>query len=139
MPHYINKFEEAVDTIPYSNSWVDMANDVLQLIFEVFYDDCPLFLTMQSLPGQNGDHFRTVVFEIYGSMYLYNDLVRDDHMECSQLERIIQIDKDWNNVVSMVLYSSDPTPEPLSQVVLNVYKHTKTKVDWMPSLNKRPQ
>lgn len=137
MPHYINKFEKAVDTIPYSNSWVDMANDILRLIFYVYYNDCSLFQTMQSLPGQNGAHFRTVVFEIYGSMYLYNDLVRDNHMECSQLERIIQINDDWTNVVSLVLYSSDPTAEPLSQEVLNVYKQTKTSLDWMPSLNKR--
>lgn len=139
MAQYLNKFEEAVDNLPYSNSWVDMANDILQLIFEVFYDDCPLFQTMQSLPGQNGEYIRTVVFEVYGQIYLYYDLVRDNHMECSQLERIIQIDNDWTNVVSLVLYSSDPTPEPLSQTVLNVYKNTKTKMDWMPSLNKRPQ
>jgi hypothetical protein len=138
MAHYINKFEEAVDTITYSNNWVDMANDILRLIFEVYYDDCPLFITMRSVPSQNGEHFRTVVFEIYGQMYLYNDLVRDNHMECSQLERIIKIDNDWTNVVSLVLYSSDPTPEPLSQIVLNVYKQTKKRADWMPSLNKRP-
>lgn len=138
MGKYANKFEEAVDTITYSNSWVDMANNILRLIFEVHYDDCPLFITMRSVPGQNGEYFRTVVFEIYGQMYLYNDLVRDNHMECSQLEKIIQIDNDWTNVVSLVLYSSDPTPEPLSQEVLNVYKQTKMRIDWMPSLNKRP-
>lgn len=66
----------------------------------------------------NCDYFRTIVFELQNEVYIYWDAVKNGHLECSQLERFIELGDNWENVVSLVVYSSDPTAEPLAKMIL---------------------
>ncbi|MBR6018125.1 MAG: hypothetical protein IK073_05845 [Paludibacteraceae bacterium] len=134
MGQYRNKFEEAIDNVPFSPNFVDVTNSILAIICDDFYNDCSYFQTMQSVPIKGG-YFRTIVFEVHGEVYIYWDLIKEDRLECSQLERFVELGDNWENVVSLVIYSTDPTAKPLAQTILSIYKRTTIK-DWVPSLNK---
>jgi hypothetical protein len=67
MGQFINKFEEAIDNAPFSPNFVDVANSILGIICNDYYNDCSYFQTMQSIHFDKG-HFRTIVFEVYGEV-----------------------------------------------------------------------
>ena len=135
MGKYRNKFEEVIDNVPISSNWKETADYILELICNDYHDECSYFQTMQSVQTPNCDYFRTIVFELQNEVYIYWDAVKNGRLECSQLERFIELGDNWENVVSLVVYSSDPTARPLAEMILGFYKRTTIK-DWEPSLNK---
>ena len=96
MGKYANEFEEAIADVPYSTDWFEMRNDVIHVIGD-YYDKMDFFRKFQSTPKDEPNRKRSLVFEVFGQMYMYNEHFENGRIESGQLDKIIHLSDDWND------------------------------------------
>lgn len=122
MGKYANEFEEAIANVPYNTEWFEMRNSVLRVIMDDYYDDMQLFRMIQSTPNDDPNRKRSLIFEIYGAMYMYNEHFENGLIESGQLDKIISLSDDWEKCVSIVLYSNVLNAPPSAPMALKYFK-----------------
>lgn len=135
MGKYANEFEEAVANVPYSTDWFEMRNDVLHIVMDVYYDKMDVFRIFQSTPNDDPDRKRSLIFEIFGQLYMYNEHFENGRIESGQLDRIIHLSNDWSDCVAVVLYSNVVNAPPAAPVALKYFK-AHGLYELFPHLNK---
>lgn len=122
MGKFANEFEEAIANVPYSTDWFEMRNNILYLIMDVYYDKMDFFRMFQSTPNDDPDRKRSLVFEVFGQMYMYNEHFENGLIESGQLDKIIHLSDDWNDCTAIVLYSNVVNAPPSAPVALKYFR-----------------
>jgi len=129
MESYSNKFEKSIANVSFSTDWFEMRNNIVHVIDE-YYDYMDFFRKFQSTPTDDPNRFRSLIFMIYGDMYMYNEVIENGKIESGQLDKIIHIEDDWSQCVSVVLYSNVVNSRPCAPVALKYYKvHGMYEID----------
>lgn len=76
----------------------------------------------QSTPTDDLDRTRSLVFEIYGVMYMYNEHFENGLIESGQLDRIMHLSDDWQDCAAVVLYSHVANALPCAPMALRFYR-----------------
>lgn len=135
MGKFANEFEEAIADVPYSTDFFEMRNNVVHVIMDEYYDKMDFFRMFQSTPNDDPDRTRSLVFEVFGQMYMYNEHFENGLVESGQLDKIIHLSGDWSNCVAVVLYSNVVNAPPAAPIALKYYK-TIGLHELQPHLNK---
>ena len=122
MAKFANEFEEAIANVPYSTDWFEMRNNVVRIIMDVYYDKMDFFRMFQSTPNEDPDRRRSLVFEVFGQMYMYNEHFENGLIESGQLDKIFHLSDDCNNCVAVVLYSNVVNAPPSAPMALKYFK-----------------
>lgn len=121
MVKYSNEFEEAIANAPYSTDWFEMRNNIIRVI-NAYYDKMSLFRSFQSTASDEPNRIRSIVFEIFGEIYMYNEHLENGLIESGQLDKIVHLDDAWENCVAIVLYSNKANVPPAAPTTLKYYK-----------------
>jgi len=135
MAKFANEFEEAIANVPYSTDWFEMRNNVVRVILDEYYDNMDFFRMFQSTLNDDPDRRRSLVFEVFGQMYMYNEHFENGRIESGQLDKIIHLSDDWSNCVAVVLYSNVVNAPPAAPVALKFFKAVGLH-ELQPHLNK---
>lgn len=122
MGKFANKFEEAIADVPYSTDFFEMRNNVIHIIMDVYYEKMDFFRMFQSTRTDEPNRRRSLVFEVYGTMYMYNEHFENGLIESGQLDRIVHLSDDWSNCVAVVLYSNVVNAPPSAPMALKYFK-----------------
>ena len=124
MTTYANEFEEAIANVPYNTDWFLMRNDIIRVIMNVYYDKMQFFRMFQSTAFDDPNRRRSLIFEVFGEMYMYNEHFENGLIESGQLDKIIHLDDDWGHCVAVVLYSNVVNAPPAAPLALKYFKMT---------------
>lgn len=116
MPNYANKFEEAIDNCLYSTNWAKYRERMLSIIMG-FYDECSFFRTCQTKPNEE-DRIRIIFFELYGTLYVWNESIIDGLIESAQLDKVYQYSED----IAFVMYSNVANVPPFAPIAMKWLK-----------------
>ena len=137
MSNYSNDFENAIMNVPYSTDWFEMRCSVVQIILDEYYDRMTMFQMFQDTPTDEPNRHRSMVFEIYGELYMWNESIENGLIESGQLDKILHLDSDWMNCIAVTLYSNVANAEPAAPIALRYYKSTGKLFVINPQLSKR--
>lgn len=135
MSNFANEFEKAIANVPYSTEWFEMRNNVVHIIMDVYYKKMDFFRMFQSTPNDDPDRKRSLVFEVFGQLYMYNEHFENGLIESGQLDKIVHLSDDWNDCVAVVLYSNVVNAPPSAPAALKYFK-TFGLHEIFPHLNK---
>lgn len=135
MGKFANEFEDAIADVPYSTDFFEMRNNVVRVIMDVYYDKMDFFRMFQSTPTDEPNRQRSLVFEVFGQLYMYNEHFEDGLIESGQLDRIVHLSDDWSNCVAVVLYSNVVNAPPAAPIALKYYRMVGMH-ELNPQLNK---
>lgn len=121
MPKYANKFEEAIDNCRYSTDWFKYRTRMLSIILEDFYDECTFFRTCQTKDNDEEDRIRIIFFELYGTLYVWNECIENGLIESGQLDKVYQYDED----IAFVMYSNVANVPPFAPIAMKLLKAKK--------------
>lgn len=122
MEGYANEFEEAIANVPYSTEFFEMRNNVVHVIMDVYYSRMSYFRMIQSTPNDDPNRKRSLIFEIYGTFYMYNEHFENGLIESGQLDKIIYVSDGFEDCTSVVLYSNVVNAPPAAAMALKYYK-----------------
>ncbi len=135
MSKFANEFEEAIANVPYSTDWFEMRNNVVHIIMDIYYNKMDFFRMFQSTPDDDPNRQRSLVFEVFGQMYMYNEHFENGLIESGQLDRIVHLSDDWSDCVAVVLYSNVVNAPPAAPLALKYFRAVGLH-ELFPHLNK---
>lgn len=118
MSKYSNKFDEAIDNCPYSTDWFEHRTNILSIIMEDFYDECTFFRTCQTKDNDQEDRIRIIFFELYGTLYVWSECIKDGLIESGQLDKVYE----YNEDIAFVMYSNIANVPPFAPIAMKLLK-----------------
>lgn len=109
----MNKLEETLQNVEYSTDWYELRNNLLAAIGS-FIDstDCEWVQVWEKELEKTKLH--SIVFLIYGSLYIWTDFVENGLIEGYIFERPI------NDNVSTVLYANTENSTPIAPIIFKL-------------------
>lgn len=107
----MNPFEEAINNCPYSTDFYEMRCDLAR-ICESFIQKSEWHHIYEK--EIKDTKFRSVVFFIYDSLYVWTDTIVDGKLESSQL------DKPYNDIQAEVLYCNVENACPFTPLLFKL-------------------
>lgn len=92
---------------------------MLSIITEDFYKECTIFRTCQTKDNDKEDRIRIIFFELYGTLYVWNECIENGLIESGQLDKVI----DEN--IALVMYSNVANTPPFAPIAMRLLKERK--------------
>lgn len=117
----MNKFEQALQNVPYSTDWYELRCNYLKVVRDfIGSDDCE-WVQVWGTDNLNNVKMHSIVFFIYGLLYVWTDVVENGHIESSQLDRPM------NDFIATVLYCNVENAPPFAPVLFKMIDNGEIK------------
>lgn len=116
----MNKFEEALQNVPYSTDWYEYRCNNLKVVGHfIDSNDCEWSQVWEKEKPDFKIH--SIVFFIYGQLYVWSDLIEKGLIECSQLDRPV------NDYSAAVLYSNVENAHAMAPIIFKMIDNGEIK------------
>lgn len=117
----MNKFEQALQNVPYSTDWYEYRNNHLNVVGQFLQsEDCKWYQVWET-DNFKDIKFHCIVFFIYDLLYVWTDTVENGLIEASQLDRPV------NDYTATVLYSNVENSAPFAPVLFKMIDNEEIK------------